>query len=100
MAGKRKYPDILPFVLKNQNFESVHNTDLGWLHFSFEPMSGNPLETTDSIANIEGWRMLKQPDDLKRIYLKKIKSYPADDTLDTLYVELEPSKDRLYFKWH
>lgn len=95
----QKYPDILPFILENRNFEAFHNTDLGWLHFSYEPMAGNALETTDSIADAEGWEILKESG-LKRIYLKKIKSYPADNALDTLYVEIEPSKNRLYFKWH
>ena len=96
----KKYPDIVPFVLKNQNFKGSHDMDLGWLHFSYQPETTNDLMIAmDSIAVKSGWEV-RDESKSKRIYLKKIESYSADRGLDTLFVEYRSNENRLYFKWH
>jgi hypothetical protein len=96
----KKYPEINVFVLSNRDFKGSHDMDLGKLHFSYQPKFTNaPIEKMDSIAEAGNW-VIKKESNYRRVFLKEIKSYPADIGLDSLYVEFKPSENRLYFKWH
>lgn len=96
----KKYPEVLPFILSNKDFRGEHILDREWLHFSYKPKpSEDIIFKLDSIATKEKWE-IKEITNLRRVYLKEIKSYPADEGLDTLFVEFVPKDNLLQFKWH
>jgi hypothetical protein len=97
----QKYPEVLPFILDNNEFEGSHDVDLGWLHFSYTPKktNQNPVNIMDSIASEESWKVIKVSS-AERVYIKEIKSYPADTTIDSLIVKFDPSHYRLQFELH
>lgn len=96
----KKYPEINAFILSNEDFKGSHDMDLAKLRFSYQPkFIDAPIEKIDSIAKARDWE-IKKESGYRRIFLKEIKSYPADTGLDSLYVEFKPTENRLYFKWH
>jgi len=95
----RKYPEIQPFILAHEKFEGSHDIDLGKLKFSYElnkPYTA-PFVTLDSIAARHNW-IIKSPADDERIYEKKIKSYPANNEADSLYLKFDSDENRLFFE--
>lgn len=96
----QKYPEIFPFLLEHKDLEGEHFLDPGWLHFSYSPTKDNdPIRMLDSVAVKEGWQ-IENTSNLERVYLKEIKSYPADNGLDSLIVSYSTENNRLTFKWH
>jgi hypothetical protein len=96
-----KYPKILPFLLLDHtDFEGEHFLDPGWLHFSYTSLMVNdPFIVIDSIARKEGWQ-IEKVSNFDRVYLEEIKSFPADDILDSLIVNYNKETKRVEFKWH
>lgn len=97
----QKYPEILPFLLlEHEGFRGEHFLDPGWLHFSYTPTkNSDPIRMLDSVALKEGWQ-IENTSNLDRVYLKEIKSYPADNGLDSLIVSYSTENNRLIFKRH
>lgn len=97
----KKYPEILPFLLlEHEDFKGEHFLDPGWLHFSYAPTKDNdPTRMLDSVALKEGWK-IENASYADRVYLKEIKSYPADNGLDSLIVSYSRENNQLVFKWH
>lgn len=96
----KKYPDIAAFVLSNRDFKGSHDMDMGKLYFSYQPIFPEPpIKKMDSVAINGNWE-IKKHSEFRRLYLKEIKSYPADTGLDSLFVEFKPKENKLFFKWH
>lgn len=97
-----KHPEINIFLIDTINLEAKHYHDLAWLHFSFQVnfvREEKIMELVDSIAFSNDWNKIKISD-YSRKYLKLIKSYPADNEMDTLYFYYNSIDKRLSFKWH
>ncbi|WP_285060205.1 hypothetical protein [Pedobacter ginsengisoli] len=95
----KNYPEIQPFILGHKEFEGSHDIDLGSLWFSYKlnkPYTA-PFVTLDSIAARHNW-IIKSPADDERIYIKKIKSYPANNEADTLHLKFNSKSDQLIFE--
>lgn len=102
IADFKKHPEINVFLIDTINLEAKHYHDLAWLHFSFQTKSVHEnkiMELVDSIAISNDWNKI-EISDYSRKYLKLIKSYPADNQMDTLYFDYNSNDNRLNFKWH
>ncbi len=96
----QKYPELLPFVLDNTDFEGKHEIDLGQVTFSYDlslPLK-NAFDTIDAIAISRNWRVTKISSN-ERLYLKAIKDFPADVQEDSLLVVYSTAQSRLTFNW-
>lgn len=97
-----RHPEIKVFLIDTIDFRATHYFDRAWLHFSYKSRNISIYKTVDSIdciAKINNWQIEKISDN-KRIYLKFIKSYPADNAVDTLYFNYDKNSNTCNFKWH
>lgn len=99
-----KHKEMSPFLISSKEYKGTHYIDYGWVHFEYSyknvPLKNqNILGVIDSIANRNKWSILAM-NPSNRIYIKMIHSYPADTTMDTLYVDKKSSSKKLKFRWH
>lgn len=98
----KKHPEINVFLFDTLSLTAKHYYDRAWLHFSFQTKSipeDRIMEFVDSIAVSNDWNKINISD-YSRKYLKLIKSYPADNEIDTLYFDFNLTDKKLNFKWH
>jgi len=96
----KNYSWLTPFITGDiQEFEGVHNIDLGTLEFNYTTpfKSTNEVFTIkDSIAKREGWIIIS-PKKTNRQYSKKLHQYPADTANTVIEINIDTIKNKLFF---
>lgn len=92
-----KYPEVADFIATLGKCDSKHYIDKGVIEFYFTSEKANYLRYADSVAFANSWKTI-QSSDIIRVYSKMIKSYPADEAVDTLKVFTEGETVKIIWK--
>lgn len=82
----QRYPEISVFIIDSINFNGRHYYDTGSLAFSYEVRNidcDESLRIIDSIATRDSWGVI-QLSQQSRKYVKDVRWYDADKSLDTI----------------
>ncbi len=87
----KKAPEMIPFIISSKEFKGTHVLDTEELYFSYDAPGPTKRisDTLDYIAKTNGWKIVLS-EEVKKIYSKKIVSFPADTAnYDTLSIEIK-----------
>jgi len=99
-ADPDKYPEISIFLKDGDDLQSIHNIDNSTIKYEFYQDDRDAyFKLIDSLSAIEGWRKVSIRDSgFTRVYIKNIKSYPADHQVDTVIIKEGNDNFKLIWK--
>lgn len=93
-----RYPEIERFILTEDKVQTKHFIDAGVKEFYFRTNLQNYFAYTDSVALVNAWDRIEESK-RKRVYTKLIKSYPADESVDTLVISIDDPVRNIELIW-
>lgn len=93
-----RYPEIERFILAEDKVQTKHFIDAGVKEFYFQTNFQDYFVYTDSVALVNSWDKIEESKS-RRIYTKLLKSYPADESIDTLVISIDDQIRNIKLVW-